>query len=124
MFSIATINDSERKILEPYASSIQDRLKAMKELSERGIKTTVFLGPVYPTVEKEDIPPLIDAIVKCGGSEIMFDKFNLKPGIFENLKKFNISNSERVRDEPYFREIFNEMKKCGEERKIKIVKAF
>ena len=32
MFSIATINDSERKILEPYASSIQDRLKAMKEI--------------------------------------------------------------------------------------------
>ena len=29
MFSIATLNDSERKILEPYSSSIQNRLKAM-----------------------------------------------------------------------------------------------
>ena len=124
MFSIATINDSERKILEPCASSIQDRLKAMKEISERGIKTTVFFGPVYPTVEKEDIPALIDAIVKCGGSEIMFDKFNLKPGIFENIKKYNISNFEKIKNQSYFKEMFNEMKKYGENRKIKVVSAF
>ena len=54
----------------------------------------------------------------------MVDKFNLKPGIFENLKKCNISNFERIKDEPYFKEIFSEMKKYGNERKIKIVAAF
>jgi len=38
MFSIGTINDSERKILEPNSPSIKSRLEAMKEISENGRK--------------------------------------------------------------------------------------
>jgi len=124
MFSIGTSNDNERKILEPYASSIDERLVAMKKCRDAGIKTTVFFGPVYPTIKLDDISGVIDTFTNYGAKEIMVDKFNLKPGIFENLEKFNISNFEIVKDELYFKEIFNEMKKYEKERKIKIVKAF
>jgi hypothetical protein len=54
----------------------------------------------------------------------MVDKFNLKPGIFENIKKCNIANFERVKNQSYFKEIFKEMEKFGKKRKIKIVSAF
>ena len=124
MFSIGTLNDDERKVLEPGASSISDRLNTLKRCSDEGIKTGIFFGPIYPTIKIKDIEKIVDVFAECGAKEIMVDKFNLKPGIFGNLKKFNISNLERIKEEPYFKEIFNEMKKYGERRKIKIVAAF
>jgi DNA repair photolyase len=62
MFSIATLNDSERKILEPSSSPIQKRLDAMKTFSDVGIKTSVFLGPIYPTIKKHDLPDIIKTL--------------------------------------------------------------
>lgn len=124
MMSIATLNDDERRLLEPFSSSIMERLEVLREYSNIGIKTGVFFGPIYPTIKKEDLPEIIDTFVENGVAEIMLDKFNFKPGIYENLKKFNISKFERIKDESYFKEIFNEMEKNGKERKIKIVTAF
>lgn len=124
MFSIGTLNDDERKILEPGASSINDRLNALKKCSDLGIKTAVFFGPIYTSAKIEDVKKIVDAFVENGVKEIMVDKFNLKPGIFENLKKFNISDFERIKNELYFKEILNEMKKYGEKRKIRIIEAF
>ncbi len=124
MFSIGTLNDAERKILEPYPSSIDERLSAMKTCSDAGIKTTVFFGPIYPTIKLDDIPGIIDTFTKYGAKEIMIDKFNLKPGIFENLEKCDIPNFEIIKNESYFKEIFNELEKYEKERKIKIVSAF
>ena len=60
MFSIGTLNDSERKLLEPNASSIQERLNAMKQISENGVKTSVFFGPIYPTIKIEDLEKIIN----------------------------------------------------------------
>jgi DNA repair photolyase len=124
MFSIGTLDDKQRKTLEPNASSINERLNTMKKFSDEGIKTAVFFGPVYPTINKEDLEGLVDTFVEYGAKEIMVDKFNLKPGIFENIKKYNISNFERVKNETYFKEMVIELKKYGEKRKIKIVNAF
>lgn len=124
MFSIGTLEDTERKILEPYPSSVNERLSAMKICSDVGIKTTVFFGPIYLTIKPDDIPRIIDTFISYGAKEIMADKFNLKPGIFENIKKYKISNFERVKNESYFKEILDEMKKYGNKRKIKIVSAF
>jgi DNA repair photolyase len=122
MVSIGTLNDGERKILEPSASSINDRLNALKKCSDEGIRTTVFFGPVYPTIKVEDMEKIVDTFVENGAKEVMVDKFNLKPGIFDHLKKFNIPNFEKIRDETYFKEILDELKK--HEEKIKVVSAF
>ena len=124
MFSIGTLDDNQRKIIEPYASSINERLYAMKFFSDREIKTTVFFGPIYPSIKNEDLEKIIDTFIDNGAKEIMVDKFNLKPGILENLKKRNILNFEKIKDVSYFDEFLKEIKKYGEKRKIKIVSAF
>jgi len=101
MVSIGTLNDEERKMLEPQSSSINDRLDALKQFSNIGIKTGIFFGPVYPTIKKEDIPKIIDTFAESGAKEIMVDKFNLKPGILENVEKNN----------PYFKRLIESNQK-------------
>jgi DNA repair photolyase len=96
----------------------------MKKLSDEKIKTTVFFGPVYPSARNEDIEMIIDTFIENGAKEIMVDKFNLKPGIFENIKKRNFSYLEKIKNPFYFEEILEEIKKYGDKRKIKITSAF
>ena len=128
MFSIGTLNDKERELLEPNSSSIKDRLNALEKSSETGIKTSVFFGPIYPTLKHADLENIIDKFIEKGASEIMIDKFNLKPGIKENVKKSIGLN-------PFFMDRFSknnliyesqkeELYKIGKKRKIKIVDAF
>ena len=128
MFSIGTLNDTDRKLLEPNSSSIQDRLNAMKEISYVGIKATVFFGPVYPTIKVEDISRIIDSFVEHGAKEIMVDKFNLKPGIFDNLnsilKNYPELSFKNLKDTEYYNKIRNQIMIFKENREVRIHDAF
>ncbi|KYK34251.1 MAG: DNA photolyase [Thermoplasmatales archaeon SG8-52-3] len=128
MFSIGTLNDNERKLLEPYASTIKERLDTLKISSEIGIKTSIFFGPIYPTISSENLPKIIDTFKENGAKEIMIDKFNLKPGIKENIEKKIVSNK-------LFQEKFansnsmyilqkEKLYEIGKKTNIKIVDAF
>lgn len=48
--SICTLEDELRKKIEPRASSISKRLEALEQLSQVGIKTYVFVGPIFPGI--------------------------------------------------------------------------
>lgn len=85
MFSIGTINDSERKILEPKSSTIEKRLETLKKLSDIGIKTSIFFGPIYPSVNLKNISEIIDVFLESDVKEIMLDKLNIKPGISSSI---------------------------------------
>jgi DNA repair photolyase len=131
MFSIGTLNDFERNLLEPNASSIFDRLNAIKQISENGIKTSIFLGPIYPTFKLADINELFNLLKKYKISEIMIDKFNLKPGIRENIIKKLRSNTKLknffingITNDEFYKEISKEIKNEGLINNIKIVDAF
>ena len=128
MFSIATINDDERKLLEPYSSSIKDRLDALKRSCEIGIKTSIFFGPIYPTINPEDLPKIVEVFIDNGATEIMIDKFNLNPGVKESVEK-------SMRSNPIFLEKFSKNQtnynlqkekliEICKKRKMKIVDAF
>jgi len=47
-FSIATADDSVRKLFEPDAPTIQDRLQALAELHRSGIRTYAMVAPLLP----------------------------------------------------------------------------
>jgi DNA repair photolyase len=131
MFSIGTLNDFERNLLEPNTSSIFDRLNAIKQISENGIKTSIFLGPIYPTFKLADINELFNLLKKYKISEIMIDKFNLKPGIRENITKKLRSNTKLknffingITNDEFYKEISKEIKNEGLINNIKIIDAF
>jgi DNA repair photolyase len=50
--SITSANDGIRKIFEPNAPPIMDRLRAIEELHRNGIRTYVMIAPILPEAEK------------------------------------------------------------------------
>jgi len=132
MFSIATLNDTERKLLEPFSSTIDKRLNAMRKCNDSGIKTTVFFGPIYPTIKIDDMSKIIDTFKEYGASTVMIDKLNLKPGIWQNIESklqcsssvFETFSRNLFKTKEYYSRIQEQVKKLGREKKIEIVDAF
>ena len=132
MFSIATLNDTERKLLEPFSSTIDERLNAMRKCNDSGIKTTVFFGPIYPTIKIDDISKIIDTFKEYGASTVMIDKLNLKSGIWQNIESklqcnssvFETFSRNLFKTKEYYSRIQEQVKKLGREKKIEIVDAF
>ena len=132
MMSIATLNEDEKKLLEPYSSSIQERLDALRDFSNAGVKTSVFFGPIYPTIQPHDIPTIIETFIECGITEIMIDKFNLKLGICENIELALCNNPDILeifsmnlfKNMSYYTQIRDNIRELGKERRVKIVDAF
>ena len=76
--TLTALDESVREKLEPGASSVEERLRALGELSKNGINTWVFLGPVMPYIT--DVGALIDAIAKVKPKYVLVDKLRLKKG--------------------------------------------
>jgi DNA repair photolyase len=132
MFSIGTLNDPQRKLLEPNASSIQERLNAIKQISENGVKTSVFFGPIYPSLKIQDINEIMDVFKASGVSEIMIDGFNLKSGIKENIElkvkknsDFSKLFSEKIFSQSeFYNTIRDNIYAIGNNKKIRVIDAF
>ncbi len=73
VFTITTTDDTLSKIVEPYAPLPSKRLKAMKILSEKGIKVGVTLMPVLPFLEdtEKNILSVVREVKKYGGNFII-----------------------------------------------------
>lgn len=132
MMSIGTLNDKERKFLEPYSSPIQQRLDAVRKFSDAGVRTAIFFGPVYPTITEEDVPLILERFKGVGVKEIWIDRLNLKPGIWENIQKNICHHPEMVKifsqqvcqNKHYYIDIQETIRKKGREQNLKIIDAF
>jgi DNA repair photolyase len=69
-FSITTADDSIRKLFEPKAPPISERLKALAELHQAGINTYAMIAPMLPGAE--DLPQFLEGIVNY----IRLDRMN------------------------------------------------
>jgi DNA repair photolyase len=72
------------QILEPNASSIQDRMLAMVEAAARGLRTYAMFCPLLPGIadSQEDIERLIKFAVDCRAEEIFVEPVNPRgPGL-------------------------------------------
>lgn len=89
-FTILTLDDDLRKKIEPGASPVGERVAALGELSNRGIRTFAFVGPILPfiTDSEETLKPLINELVRSGVKQILFDRLNLRWGVWASIKNF------------------------------------
>jgi DNA repair photolyase len=131
-FSIGTLDDTQRQLLEPNAHSIEKRLSALKECSKANITTHVFFGPIYPTIQIKNLSTIIDIFIESGASKIWIDSLHLKPGILENILQTVEHNKEiytafsrnRLKNTQYYQLLREEILKNVKEKNIKIIDAF
>lgn len=69
--TITTDDDGIRRLFEPYAPAIADRIFALKQLFRAGIRTYAFLGPILP-MEPERLAAMVYPYVHS----ILIDRMN------------------------------------------------
>jgi DNA repair photolyase len=114
VLTITTLNDNIRKLFEPNASSIEDRLNALKKLKEAGIKTYIFFGPMLPFISDKNLEETIKKFAELKPDKIYFDKLNVKnPFHWKKIKTFLEENyadlaekwEEAISNEDYYKKI-------------------
>src|SRR5208337_2267550 len=86
-FTITTLDDRISGIIEPGASLPSERLRSLKMLSDAGIPTWAFIGPMVPGVmDKERLAEILRAVKEVGVSHVMLDKLRLKPGMWPRIE--------------------------------------
>ncbi len=83
--SLNTLDDNFRKAMEPGAPSVQRRLNALETLHNAGIKTYLFISPIFPYIT--DIRALTDA-VEGFVDQICFENLNLRGTAKEEILDF------------------------------------
>ena len=87
--TITTLNDNIRKLFEPNTSSIEERLNALKQLKEAGIRTYIFFGPMLPYISDKNLEETLKLFSTLGPEKIYFDKLNVKnPFHWKKVKSF------------------------------------
>jgi DNA repair photolyase len=132
MMSIGTDDESHRRILEPGSSPISERLKALKAYGETKVKTSVFFGPIYPTITIEQLPRILDSFIDAHVDEIMIDMLHMKPGLQQHIKETLTDNpqlskafsSGTSRDKEWFTTIRETIQRYLKHTDIIVVDAF
>lgn len=83
--TITTLDDRIRREVEPYTASVEKRLKALEALSNAGIFTYVFIGPIFPYVTdwKEIIERTCSYV-----HEYVFENLNVKGTVWQDIAKW------------------------------------
>ncbi|MEM0173188.1 MAG: radical SAM protein [Sulfolobaceae archaeon] len=92
-----TITSFERwRELEPNAPSPRARLRALERISNEGVETWLFLGPIIRGINDHEIE---DIVREASGirTRIVFDKFRFYKGL--NYKEGGIGWWKRIREE-------------------------
>lgn len=94
--SLSLLDDEVRKEVEPFSSSIKKRINAVKQLKKAGIRTFIFISPMFP--ELTDWKRIISK-TKNFIDEFWFENLNLYPSIRDNIFRW-LKNSypELVKD--------------------------
>ena len=100
-FSITNTDPRICRMTEPGAPVAQERLDALRELVDNGIRTCVFIAPVLSTLEGHEME-LVEAIAETGCKEVFIDPYKEKGVDVGRMRRMRISGSpaavEAVRD--------------------------
>src|SRR5690606_30936510 len=69
-FSVTTLSEKTRLLVEPRTASIPKRLEAIRQLSERGIPVNAMLAPIIPGINSHEILPMAKAVAGAGPGSI------------------------------------------------------
>ena len=90
--SVTTSDDNVRRLFEPYAPPIKERIRAVEELHSAGIKTFAMIAPLLP--EAEGLATLLAGKV----DRVLMDRMNYHYADWV-YQKYKLDGS---RNEDYF----------------------
>jgi len=85
-FTLTAYDDSVRASFEPGASTVRARLDALRRLSDEGITTWAFLGPMLPYLSEEGLEDLLNELAGSVG-HVIVDRLNVKSGIMSRVRR-------------------------------------
>jgi len=97
-FSITTLDEQVRRRFEPGASPIAARLKALRALSEAGVPTWAFCGPLLPgiTDDEESLDTLFAQLKEAGVGYVLVDSLNLRGAVWGRLSRVLVPHYPRL----------------------------
>jgi DNA repair photolyase len=85
--TVTTLDDEASAIIEPGASLPRERLDALKQLSDAGIPTWAFVGPLVPGfMDAASLAELLASVKEAGAAKVLVDKLRLKPGLWQRME--------------------------------------
>ena len=87
IFSVTTLSEATRRLMEPRTATIKKRLKAIERLSNAGIPVMVMAGPMIPGINTHEILPLLKEVADRGALSVGYTIVRLNGAIgkiFEN----------------------------------------
>jgi len=133
-FTITTLNPKIFKKLEPFASSSQKRLQAIKVLKKAGIKVSLRLDPIFPYLTEEEIETIIRKAKEAGVEHIVSSTFKPRkdgwlrfkkafPKVAKKLEPLYFKKGERIQNAWYLpkemrKKLMIKVKKACDKAKI------
>lgn len=87
VISLTSLKEETRRLLEPRTASVNQKLKTIKTLSEKGIPVTAMMGPIIPSINSHEILELAQAASQHGATSFAHTLVRLNGAIgeiFEN----------------------------------------
>jgi len=77
--TLTAMDDDVRRVFEPAASTVQERLDALKAFADQGMDTYAFIGPLLPYISEDSLEELLNALADRV-SRVIVDRLNIKAG--------------------------------------------
>lgn len=84
--SITSLSEETRRLLEPRTASIQQRLKTVEELSKRNIPVRVMMAPIIPSLNSDEILPLVKEVAQRGALDVSYTMVRLNGQVADIFK--------------------------------------
>jgi len=81
IFSVTTLSEETRRLMEPRTATIKKRLEAIARLSSAGIPVMVMAGPMIPGINTHEILPLLKEVSERGALQVGYTIVRLNGAI-------------------------------------------
>lgn len=114
--SVTTHDEAMRRLFEPHSPSISSRLDALRTLSQEGIKTYAFIGPMLP-LNPETLVKMLEGLVH----EVLIDRMNYSNKV---KKLYHQNGLDTFLTHDYFKSVGDELRERFERKGIPVTRVF
>ncbi|MHB8604789.1 MAG: SPL family radical SAM protein [Thermoplasmatota archaeon] len=122
-YSIPTLDDAARRLIEPAAPPIPGRLAALAKLADAGIETYVSLAPAYPPTNGDTPASIAETFADAHVGEVSVGSWaymqHIRPLLAARVRGTEFEEMSRlVEDKAYYRHFFARLARELERRGV------